>query len=62
MTVPEIDVIVGWGDKWYYRYDFADKLEKFGFKAEIFKITEAQAECHGIATADFNNEIFIVRK
>ena len=60
--MPEIEAIVGWDHKRYYGYDFADKLEKFGFKAEIFKITEAQAECHGIATADFNNEIFIVRK
>ena len=62
MSVPEIEAIVGWDHKRYYGYDFADKLEKFGFKVEIFKISEAEAKLHGIASGDFNDEIFIARK
>ena len=38
------------------------KLEKFGFKVEIFKITEAEAKLDGIASGDFNDEIFIAKK
>ena len=62
MSVPEIEAIVGWDHKRYYGYDFSDKLEKFGFEVEIFKITEAEAKRHGIASGDFNDQIFIVRK
>ena len=62
MSVPEIEAIVGWDHKRYYGYDFADKLEKFGFKVEILKITGAEAKLHGIASGDFNDEIFIARK
>ena len=38
MSVSEIEVIVGWDHKRYYGYDFADKLEKFSFEVEIFKL------------------------
>ena len=31
-------------------------------KVEIFKITKAEAKFHGIASGDFNHEIFIARK
>ena len=62
MSVPLIEVIVGWDRKRYYGYDFADKLEKFGFNVEIFKISGAEAKLHGIASGAFNDEIFIARK
>ena len=62
MSVPEIEAIVGRDHKRYYGYDFADKLEKFGFKVEVFKITEVEAKRYGIASGDFNDEIFIARK
>ena len=62
MSVTEIEAVVGWDNKRYYEHDFVDKLEKFGFKVEIFKITEAEAKRHGIASGDFNDEIFIARK
>jgi hypothetical protein len=62
MSMLEIEAIVGWGHKRYYGYDFAEKLEKFGFKVVIFKITEAEANRYGIASGDFNDEIFITRK
>ena len=62
MSVPEIEEIVGWDHKRYYGYDFPDKLETFGFKVVIFKITEAGAKLHGIAPGDFNDEIFIAKK
>jgi SAM-dependent methyltransferase len=62
MSVPEIEGIVGWDHKRYYGYDFADKLEKFGFKVEIFRITEAEAKRHGIGSGDINDEIFIAKK
>ena len=41
--MPEIEAIVGWDHKRYYGYDFSDKLEKFGFQVEIFRITKAEA-------------------
>ena len=60
--MPEIEAIVGWDHKRLYGYDFADKLEQFGFNVEIFKITEAEANFHGIASSNFSDEIFIARK
>ena len=60
--MPEIKAIVGWDHECFYEYDFADKLEKFGFKVTIFKIIEAEAKLHGIASGDFNDEIFIAKK
>ena len=62
MSVPEIEAIVGWDHKRFYGYDFADKLEKFGFQVEIFRITEAEAKRHGIGSGDINDEIFIAKK
>ena len=60
--MQEIEVNIGWDHKRYYGYDFADKFEKFGFKVAIFKITEAEAKLHGIASGNFNDEILIARK
>ena len=62
MSVPEIEAIVGWDHKRFYGYDLADKLEAFCFKFEIFKITEAEAKLRGIASSDFNDDIFIAKK
>lgn len=62
MSVPEIEAIVGWDHKRYYGYDFSDKLEKFGFQVEIFRITKAEATLHGIGSGDINDEIFIAKK
>ena len=55
-------MIVSWDRKRYYGYDFADKLEKFGFNVEIFKISGAEAKLHGIASGAFNDEIFIAKE
>lgn len=62
MFVLEIVAIVGWKNNSYYKSDFADKLEKFGFKVEIFDVTEDEAKRRGIGSDDFNDEIFITRK
>ncbi len=62
MSVPEIEAIVGWDHKRFYGYDFAQKLEKFGFNVDIFSITPEEAKLHGIASEHFTDEIFIARK
>ena len=62
MSVPEIEAIVGWDHKRFYGYDFAQKLEKFGFKVEVFKITADEAKLYGIASDHINDDIFIAKK
>ena len=62
MSVPEIEAIVGWDHKRLYGYDFLNKLERIGFNVEIFSITSDEAKLHGIASKNFNDEIFIAKK
>jgi len=62
MSVSEIEAIVGWDHKRLYGYVFAEKLEKFGFKVDLFKITKKEAALHGIASDNFYDEIFIAKK
>ena len=46
----------------FYGYDFLNKLERIGFNVEIFSITSDEAKLHGIASKNFNDEIFIAKK
>ena len=62
MSVSEIEAIVGWDHKRLYGYDFAEKLEKFGFKVDLFTISKKEAILHGIASDNFHDEIFIAKK
>ncbi len=62
MSVPEIEAVVGWDHKRFYGYDFAEKLEIFGFKVEIVKISEDEAKRYGIESANFEDKIFVARK
>jgi SAM-dependent methyltransferase len=62
MSVPEIEAIVGWDHKRFYGYDFAQKLEKFGFEVEVFKVTADEAKLYGIASALIDYDIFIAKK
>ena len=62
MSVPEIEAIGGWDHKRFYGYDFAQKLENFGFKVEVFKITADEAKHYGIASDHIYGDIFIAKK
>ena len=62
MSVPDIEAIVGWDHKRFYGYDFAQKLEEFGFKVEVLKITADEAKNYGIASNHINDDIFIAKK
>jgi len=62
MSVAEIESIAGWDHKRLYGYDFAEKLEKFGFKVGLLKINKKESALHGIASENFKDEIFIAKK